>query len=202
MRRYINIKTIITESSRLQGLCEGFTIVELVVAMGIFAVVTAVAVGAFTQALRSERRLTSVMNVDSNASAALEQMAREIRTGFMFNPVRSDYAPASCSQDLSFIGPNGDVVYGLQGNAIVRGTSTLSSAVPITSGNVRVSRVCLLPVKISPCDPWRVVISMTVGSAQAADTSQDIQIQTTVSSRVLPREVPYQYKDSTIVNCH
>ncbi len=177
---------------------EGFTIVELVVAMGIFVVVTAVAVGSFTQALRSERRLTSMMSVDSNASTALEQMAREMRTGFIFSPLSGNFSPASCAQSVTFHAPGGVVTYALQGSAITRNGS------PITSGNVRVSSACFLPVRISPCDPWRVVISMTVGNMQSADTSQDVQIQTTVSSRILPREVPYQYKslDPQIINCH
>jgi len=49
----------------------GFTIVELLVAMSIFVILITIAVGAFIQALRSERRLTSLMTVSNNASSVL-----------------------------------------------------------------------------------------------------------------------------------
>ena len=179
---------------------EGFTIVELVVAMGIFVVVTAVAVGAFTQALRSERRLTSMMSVDSNASAALEQMAREMRTGYNFS-----YVPDTTMLALSFRAATGDQVrYALNGNAIQRvaiGASGRTTS-NITSSNVNVKTLqFLVSQAVNNCSPWRITIAMVVGNAQSSDVSQDIQIQTTISSRILPKDVPFTYKVSPYASC-
>ncbi len=174
---------------------DAFTIVELIVAMGIFVVVTAVAVGAFTQSLQSERRLTAIMSVDSNASTALEQMTREIRTGYNFS-----YTPGVVTNALSFISPEGNVTFSLQNNAIMRQSSA------ITSSNVKVKSLQFLVDQPNKdfCAPWRVTIAMVVGNAQVTDSSQDITIQTTASARILPREVPFQDKSSyqyPIVNC-
>lgn len=178
----------------------GFTIVELIVAMGLFVVITAVAVAAFTQALRSEQRLTAVMSVDSSASAALEQMVREIRTGYNFQ-----YQPSSAAtHSLSFVSPEGNVTFSLQNNVIVRQTSAFSS--PITSSNVKVKNLQFLVNQPEGdfCAPWRVTISMVVADAQATDSTQDIMMQTTASSRILPREVPFSDKQTSphpIINC-
>ncbi len=174
----------------------GFTIVELIVAMGLFAVLTAIAVAAFTQALRSERRLTSTMSMDANASIALEEMAREIRTGYNFPPAGSyPSLPFVSSQNKGTA-----VSYALDGNgAITRNGS------PITSGNVRVSMLNFIITQDNPpCDPWRVTIVMTISQKSPSDYAGDVPIQTTVSSRILPREVPFKDKASAptlIMNC-
>ncbi len=173
------------------GSLTGFTIIELLVAMGLFVILTAIAVASFTQALRSERRLTAMMSVDANASIALEQMAREMRTGYIFSQPGGP-------QSLSFISSqqNGvSVAYALGGGAITKDGS------PITSGNVRISNLKFLVTQENNCDPWRITIAMTVGQASVSDTSNDVPIQTTVSSRILPREVPFKYKTASIMNC-
>jgi prepilin-type N-terminal cleavage/methylation domain-containing protein len=63
---------------------KGFTLVEVLVAMGIFVIVIAIATGGFVNSLRTQRQVASLISAQSNASLVLEQMAREIRTGFLF----------------------------------------------------------------------------------------------------------------------
>ncbi len=60
----------------------GFTIVELLVAMGIFLIVVEIAVGGFVNALRAQKQVAALIAAEGNADLALEQMAREIRTGY------------------------------------------------------------------------------------------------------------------------
>jgi prepilin-type N-terminal cleavage/methylation domain-containing protein len=63
---------------------KGFTLVEVLVAMGIFAIVVAIATGGFVSSLRTQRQVASLISAQSNASLVLEQIAREVRTGFLF----------------------------------------------------------------------------------------------------------------------
>ena len=69
----------------LRASLEGFTLLEMLVAIGLFSVVVSIAVGGFTRALRTQRHLQLLLSVNSNVSQALEVMAREIRTGVEFN---------------------------------------------------------------------------------------------------------------------
>lgn len=173
----------------------GFTIIELIVAMGLFAILTAIAVAAFTRALRSERWLTAMMSVDANASIVLEQMAREIRTGYNF-PAEGPYT------SLSFTSSQNEgtgVSYALDGDGAITRNGD-----PMTSGNVRVSMLNFFITQENPCDPWRVTIVIRVGQASVSDAEDDVPIQTTVSSRILPREVPFKDKANAptpIANC-
>ncbi|MBI2075117.1 MAG: prepilin-type N-terminal cleavage/methylation domain-containing protein, partial [Candidatus Harrisonbacteria bacterium] len=73
---------IITSPIRIiRDYSKGFTIVELLVAVGLFLIVLAIASGAFVQALRSQRATLRLMAANDAASSALEQMTREIRVG-------------------------------------------------------------------------------------------------------------------------
>jgi prepilin-type N-terminal cleavage/methylation domain-containing protein len=63
---------------------KGFTLIELLVSIGIFSIVVAIATGGFVNSLRTQRQVSSLISAQSNASLVLEQMAREIRTGYLF----------------------------------------------------------------------------------------------------------------------
>lgn len=177
---------------------EGFTVVELIVAMSVFIILLTISVGAFVQALRSERRLIALMAINSNAGAVLEQMAREIRTGYGFTCA----SPPCSASSLSFKNYKGNaVMYSFAGGAINRtesgGTSAQMSAadVDVKAAAFTVSR----RVDISQCNPWRITITMEVGSKNSAVT-QTTELQTTVSSRVLPVEAP-DVTQAILTNC-
>lgn len=70
--------------NQLQNSRLGFTLVELLIAIGLFTIIVSVAVGGFTNALRTQRQVSSLIATQSNVSLALEQVAREIRTGYLF----------------------------------------------------------------------------------------------------------------------
>jgi len=63
---------------------KGFTLIELIIAIGLFSIIVTIAVGGFVNVLRTQRQVSGLIAVQSNAGLALEQMAREIRTGYLF----------------------------------------------------------------------------------------------------------------------
>ena len=52
--------------------------------MSLFVIIVTIAVGSFISAMRTQRVLVALMAVNDNASLAIEQMARDIRTGTEF----------------------------------------------------------------------------------------------------------------------
>jgi type II secretory pathway pseudopilin PulG len=62
----------------------GFTLVETLVSVGIFMILVTIAVGGFVQALHTQGEVTQLISAQSNVSLGVEQMAREIRTGYLF----------------------------------------------------------------------------------------------------------------------
>jgi prepilin-type N-terminal cleavage/methylation domain-containing protein len=88
---------------------KGFTIVELLIAVALFSVVISITSGVFIRSLRTQRIITSFIAANSNASLAMEQMAREIRTGqdFCSGPNIGCAADSGIFQELIFTNARG-----------------------------------------------------------------------------------------------
>ncbi len=155
----------------------GFTLVETLIALGVFAIVTTIAVGGFVSALKGHRHALAIMAANSNISSAMEQMSREIRTG-------SAYAIGGNCSSLTFNNAqNEDVVYNLDsvGNFITR--TVLGSEEKITDNNVIVSTLCFTVFKPDINHPPRIIINISIKpKVEGVDTSA-INFQTTISSR-------------------
>jgi prepilin-type N-terminal cleavage/methylation domain-containing protein len=61
--------------------CRGFTIIEMIVSLALFAVVVTVSVGALLMLIGTNDDLQGEQSVMTNLSFALDSMSREIRTG-------------------------------------------------------------------------------------------------------------------------
>jgi prepilin-type N-terminal cleavage/methylation domain-containing protein len=72
---------------------KGFTLIELLVAIGLFTIMIAIAVGAFISAIRAQRVAQGFLAAQSNVNLTVEQMAREIRTGYLFCHDPGSYLP-------------------------------------------------------------------------------------------------------------
>lgn len=60
---------------------KGFTLIEMIVSLGLFSVVTTIAVGALVALIGTNEQLQNERSVMTNLSFALDSMTREIRTG-------------------------------------------------------------------------------------------------------------------------
>lgn len=182
---------------------EGFTVVELLVAMTVFVVFFVGAIGVFFGATKNQRFLSERISMNNNAGLVLEQMARELRTGYFGE---GQAAPLSdCAQSITFtsgqeIDMSGNpvvITYALSGGAITRSSSGGGSG-PLTASNVEVKNLCFYSFYSGDsqnpvCYPPRFVISLEIKSKNlnlenplGAPSSF---ISTTVSSRILPREI-------------
>lgn len=164
---------------------KGFTIVELLVAMSVFAVLLTVAVGVFVRVIRTQRNLVHRMNINNNAGSVLEQITRDLRTGYNFCPVdfeNGEKCDLIETNSLVFTNRNGDSInYSLVNKAVKK------DGIQLTASDVEINRLKFIIRQDNVCDPWRITILMGVGSNKV-EQDQYINLQATVSSRVLPRE--------------
>ena len=86
---------------------KGFTLVELLITVGLFVIIITIAVGGFTNAIRTERQVSSLISAQSNISLVLEQMSREIRTGYLFCHTPGATTPSSSCDDADPSDPVG-----------------------------------------------------------------------------------------------
>lgn len=189
---------------------DAFTLAELLVAVGIFIVLVTIAVGVFIQSLKAQRVLAHTMAIHNNAGAALEQIAREIRTGYRFCAASRDVlTPGPCNEEtdmLTFINYEGkEVTYALSVDVLgANPLGTLERTVttpsgpttaPITAPDVDISYLRFLVTQdglsgTEMCAPWRIMIFMGVRSTDLSVTARETVLQTTMSSRILPGEAP------------
>ncbi len=100
----------------------GVSIIELLVALGIFSIFIAMAVSGFVQAVSGQKLILLLMEANDSASLALEQMSREIRTA-------ESSTIQTGANGIEFDGPTGFVTYSLLDGIIER------NGYPITTDN-------------------------------------------------------------------
>ncbi|MBI3046374.1 MAG: prepilin-type N-terminal cleavage/methylation domain-containing protein [Candidatus Harrisonbacteria bacterium] len=153
----------------------GFTIVELLVAITLFSVIVAIATGTFIQALRTQRGAAGLIAANSNASLAIEQISREIRTGRAFS---------LSGGVLNFTNAKEQAVsYRLNNESIERIVG--GEAGIITAANAKVAKLNFILAGESSTDglPTKITVILEIGAPEAAGAK--INLQTTVSSRIL-----------------
>jgi prepilin-type N-terminal cleavage/methylation domain-containing protein len=92
---------------------KGFTLIELMVAVAIFTVVATMALGALLAMAQANKKSQTISSTLNNLNAALEGMARNIRTGYDYHcgTATAFDCPAGGSY-FKFTGPTGSsIVY-------------------------------------------------------------------------------------------
>src|SRR3989338_301034 len=134
-----------------------FTLIELIVALGLFSIIMVITTGSFVRFLKTERQALSFVSVNNNLGAAIEQMAKEIRTGKNFS---TDGASCPSSGTLSFVNTKGtNVVYYLENTTVKRGPDC-SSGQGITGSKVSVGYLNFI-VSNNGNYPPRITISIS-----------------------------------------
>lgn len=144
--------------------------VETLVAITLFLSVISVVSGVFVRSLRSQRVTTALIAADNNAELAIEQMSREMRTGYGFSSANP--------QEISFTNSFGEsVTYKQDGDFIERNDAQ------ITAEDVVVKK---MEFNLVAAPPAKITIFMQIGVPNAPEFNNPvINIQTTVSSRAL-----------------
>ncbi len=191
---------------------KGFTLIELIVAFGLFSIIMAVASGGFVQIIRSYRIAAALMAANDSMALTMEQMAREMRTGYNFCEISDSSEPK-----VQFVNANNEVVrYRLNSTAraIERVVSNVSappgvgsdcsdtddiwfSYQKITADNVAVAKMNIVAcgnnissdVILNSCGSLttrpRITLAFSITSAEPEVEKLEIFIdaQTTVSAR-------------------
>lgn len=151
---------------------EGLTLIELIVAVGIFGLVISMVFGVFGLAITSQRRIIALKNVNDNVRFTIESMAREIRTGRNFS---------KGADSLSFINTKSEsVVYRLNGGVVEKSSNGGTSYSAVTGSDTTID---YLRFNLDGPQPR---ITITIGAtSRIGSQSANLKIQTTVSSRLL-----------------
>ena len=173
----------IKKHKNFSGNQRGFTIMELLVAMGIFLILISIASSGFVSALRTQRELTGLISINDNVNLTLEQMMREIRTGYNFTKISQN--------ELQFINSENKIIYyRFIDGAIERGETDMLTIVTyrkITADNVRIKNFNIEVMGGAAADGYqpRITIAISIVGITKYLENVPVNVQMTVSSRTL-----------------
>ena len=156
----------------------GLTLIELIVAVGVFGLVISIGFGVFGLALTSQRRIIALKNVEDNTRFAVELMAREIRTGRNFS---------GGIGLLSFINAKDEsIIYRLNGSVIEKSSDEGASYLPVTGPETAINYLNFYLAGQAEGDGLQPRITVIVGATSMVhNQSANLKIQTTISGRFL-----------------
>lgn len=169
-------------------LLTGFTLLEMLISTGIFAVVITIAVGAMLSLGQAQVKATNIQNIQDNIRFTLEFMTKEFRTG-------SDFVTASCEfnecTEIRFVRQDGtNAGYCLFSGAIRRFVppGDCSSGSNMTSGAVSVNKFYFNVIGHTPGpSDGQPRVTITIESRSVNPTLKleaDFNLQTTITSRL------------------
>ncbi len=157
---------------------KGFTLVEVMVASGIFALIVVVVASIYVTVISSQRRTFAVQDALDSSRFALESMARSIRQS-------SVSSAGGSTLELTGHPDKGNITYILNNGRLEE------NGQPITADNVVVETLIFRPQGTGATDGEqpRITILMEVRSKNTKETEQHhVPIQTTITPRGLQLE--------------
>ncbi len=162
----------------------GYSLIELLVAIGLFSAVVSIMSSMFITSLRGQQKAFMVQNVVDNMRFGMELISKEIRMGSNFNLINGS--------DLQFVSnmPNrsgATVEFSLVGGQIMfdDDIAIAPAATPITSLNINVTGLNFV-LTPSGTTQKRVFISAQAHSANVLqDVSTSMNVETVVAPRIL-----------------
>jgi prepilin-type N-terminal cleavage/methylation domain-containing protein len=177
----------------------GFTLIEMLVSVAIFAVVMVVALGALLSLSEANRRAELLSSATNNFNSAIDSMSRAIRTGQNYHcgggtlTLAQDCAASGSSEFAFLSATNQEVVYefstsGCPNSAgcILRSLDGGSTFASITSPELVVTSLMFYVIGSPKGDNIQPKVDMLVGGHIVIQGSQNatLSLQTSITQRL------------------
>ncbi len=156
----------------------GLTLIELIVAVGIFGLVIGMTFNIFTLSITSQRRIIALRNVEDSIRFTIEAIAREIRTGTNFS---------GGGNLISFTNAKGEaIIYRLNSNIIEKSFDGGENYLAVTGAETTVNYLNFYLMGQAISDGLEPRITVTIGAtSNVGNQTANLKVQTTISERLL-----------------
>lgn len=168
---------------RLGRTTTGFTLMEMIVSIALFSFVMLAATSVILSVVDANRKAQGLKITINNLSLAIENMARNLRTGTSYMYADND---GTCdvpgANGVRFLDQYGnDTIYRLSDGAIdvYGGVGGQPDYFPITSPDISVDRLCFYIGGITTDDETQPNIFLTIGGVVNAGTAIGAKEKTT-----------------------
>ncbi len=185
-------QTLIANSPKLKA-NSGFTLIEIMVAVTIFALVMVVAIGAVLSIVSANKKSQAITSVLSNLNFALEAMVRDLRTGYDYHCSGGGGGGGDCpggGTAITFTSTqsnNKTVIYVLDDNGKITKSVDGGGQAPMTSDEVKIDSLVFYVTGTNKTangdyDQPRIIIILK-GHYHGFGNLTEFHLQTTVSQR-------------------
>jgi len=186
----LNLKFTKT-ARRVKNFTKGFTLIEMIVSIALFSFVMLASTTVILSVIDANHKAQGLKITINNLSLALENMARNLRTGSNYIPASSassggpaNTCPSPGVSGVEFTDQYGnDTFYQFNPDAsdieIWGGVSGIAAYYPITSSDVTVERLCFYISGTNPNDNIQPSILITTGGKVAISTAIGAKTKTT-----------------------
>lgn len=191
------MKSIFKNNTNIQ---QGFTLIELMVAVGLFMTIITVGLGSVLSVIDAGQRAESLKSVMTNLNYAVEEMTREIKFGSEYYcgiNNATTWTPQNCTgggnppqSAITFVSSDGtDTTYRLNGTQIQKTTDYGNTYIGLTAPEIIIQDLRFYVFGALNSDTSQPRVFMIVrGYAGKKPTNQSrFIIQTSISQRVLDR---------------
>ncbi|MEK7503275.1 MAG: type II secretion system protein [Patescibacteria group bacterium] len=176
---------------------KGFTLLEMIISMGVFAVAALIGVGSLLALTSAQRKALVFQSTQDNIRFAVEAMARDIRTGnFYYCGTSSSDIPASPSYkdcasggpSLNFTNVSGQrITYQAIGSRIQKSQDG-GPFQAITSSDIGIEYLTFYVIGAPVDDDFHPRVTIVArGIAGSGASRSELSLQTTVSERTVQR---------------
>lgn len=155
--------------------------VELLVAMFVFAIIMILTGSIFVYSLDLQRRAFNLQQTEENATFLLETMLKEFRVSDVTFPLINTRCPITPSKTISIVHPDlGPITYAQVGSDLQR------NGVILNSNSVEIVNLgfCVIGARLGDNRQTRITVVASIKSAKTKQQSL-VDIQTSISPRKL-----------------
>lgn len=178
----------------------GFSLVEMIVAVGLFAVVMLISMSALLALLDANRKARALESVINNLNIALDGMVRAVRMGSVYRCGAGDVTvPQNCEvtgdSSITFLKYGGDRLdtehyweYAFVNNRLYKTEGSSGTSIPVTAPEIHIESMQFYVAGATPGDtlqPKVVVVIKGTAGASSNKTKTSFSIQATAVQRVL-----------------
>lgn len=182
---------------------EGFTLVEMIVAVAVFSIIMTIAIGTLLALADANKKAQALKSVMDNLNFAIENMSRNIRVGTDYhcetgpNPVGNIAEPQDCASGgrlFAFEANDGDpadpgdqIVYRLNGTTLERSINAGASYLAITAPEVKISELRFYLTGAELGDGLQPFVTLVIqGTAgPTPDLESRFNLEVSVSQRLI-----------------
>lgn len=200
IRRGISAFFLQPITCNLKPASRGFSLVEMIVAVGLFAVVMMISMSALLALLDANRKARALESVINNLNIALDGMVRAVRMGSVYRCGPGDVTvPENCEvngdSSLSILKYGGDRLntehyweYAFVNNRLYKTEGESGTSIPVTAPEIHIESMKFYVAGATPGDtlqPKAVVVIKGTAGASSNKTKTSFSIQATAVQRVL-----------------